>query len=155
GRRAGHHQPPDLPLGGSRLREPAPGAALSPRRPRVQRQGEGRRADRVPRRSGLGSASDLGAPVFTARAEWDRRMILADREIKLAPHRDHLRIPPRPPDRAIASTSIDLTLHEEISFWTPQLERKGPAAVVYPAQPEFDVARLLRDHGTTLILPSE
>jgi dCTP deaminase len=82
-------------------------------------------------------------------------MILSDREIKLALHRDHLRITPRPPDRAIASTSIDLTLHEEISFWTRQAKGNGPAPVVYPSQPEFDVARLLRDHGTTLILPTE
>jgi deoxycytidine triphosphate deaminase len=55
-------------------------------------------------------------------------MILSDREIKLALHRDHIRITPQPPDSAIASTSIDLTLHEEISVWTPRQE--GPTTSV-------------------------
>lgn len=37
-------------------------------------------------------------------------MILFDREIKLALMRDYIRITPVPPDSAITSTSVDLTL---------------------------------------------
>ena len=69
-------------------------------------------------------------------------MILSDREIKLALRRGHLRITPLPSDKAIASTSVDLTLHEEISSWTPRPERTGAAVTVYPARAEFDVVRL-------------
>jgi hypothetical protein len=47
-------------------------------------------------------------------------MILSDRENKLALRREHMGITPAPADRAFSSTSIDLTLHEKISFWTPQ-----------------------------------
>jgi dCTP deaminase len=82
-------------------------------------------------------------------------MILCDREGKLALHRAHIGITPRPPDSAFASTSIDLTLHEEITFWTPQQEGPASPFVVYPAQAGFEVARLLEEHGTRLILPAE
>lgn len=81
-------------------------------------------------------------------------MILSDREIKLALRRDHLRITPLPSDKAISSTSVDLTLHEEISFWTPQSGAIGAPVAVHPARSEFDVARLLQEHGTTLVMPT-
>jgi dCTP deaminase len=82
-------------------------------------------------------------------------MILSDRENKLALRRDHIGITPRPADGAFSSTAIDLTLHEEISFWTPQQgERAGPV-VVYPAQPEFDMRQLMRKHASTLTMPAE
>jgi dCTP deaminase len=82
-------------------------------------------------------------------------MILSDREIKLALRRGHLRITPLPSDKAISSTSVDLTLHEEISSWTPRPERARAAVTVYPARAEFDVVRLLQAHGTTLVMPAE
>jgi dCTP deaminase len=82
-------------------------------------------------------------------------MILSDREIKLALRRDHLRITPLPSDQAISSTSVDLTLHEELSFWASRPERTSAAVMVYPARAEFDVARLLQAHGTTLVMPAE
>jgi dCTP deaminase len=82
-------------------------------------------------------------------------MILSDRENKLALLRDHIRIAPRPLDSAISSTSVDLTLYGEISFWTPPQEASGPPLVVYPARPEFDVRQLLREHGAALLLPAE
>ena len=53
-------------------------------------------------------------------------MIPSDREIKLALRRDFIRITPPPPDRAVSSTSVDLTLHEEISVWLP--DRQETAA---------------------------
>ncbi len=68
-------------------------------------------------------------------------MILSDREINLALRRDQIRITPAPLDKAISSTSIDLTLDEEISFWTTEQEPKTPAVIVYPGRPEFDVPR--------------
>lgn len=76
-------------------------------------------------------------------------MILSDREIKLALARDHIRIFPRPSDSSISSTSIDLTLASEISFWTPS----GPAPViVYPHRREFDVGRLLEERGAVVAM---
>jgi dCTP deaminase len=82
-------------------------------------------------------------------------MIPSDREIKLALRCDFLRITPPPPDEAISSTSIDLTLHEEISFWPPQSEKTKAPVVVYPARPTFDVVRLFDEHGTKLILAAD
>jgi dCTP deaminase len=82
-------------------------------------------------------------------------MILSDREIKLALRRDQIRIAPQPPDRAVASTSIDLTLNEEISFWSPSNERLASPVVVYPGRSEFDPVALLREHGTIRTMPSE
>lgn len=76
-------------------------------------------------------------------------MIPSDREIKLALRRDLLRITPLPSDKAISSTSVDLTLHEEISFWLPQPQELAEPVVVYPARSTFDVVPLLREHGTT------
>jgi dCTP deaminase len=81
-------------------------------------------------------------------------MILSDRENKLTLKRDHARITPPPPDRAFSSTSIDLTLHEEIAFWAPP-QGQATGFVAYPAQPEFDVEQLMRVHGTTLTMPAE
>ncbi|HTU17766.1 MAG TPA: dCTP deaminase [Gemmataceae bacterium] len=80
-------------------------------------------------------------------------MILSDREIKLALKRDHIRITPLPPDSAISSTSVDLTLGDEISFWNAAKPGVEPIAV-YPHRAEFDVIRLLREQGTTLVLPA-
>ena len=80
-------------------------------------------------------------------------MILSDRENKLALKRDHIRITPLPPDSAISSTSVDLTLGEEISYWHPATGPGAEPLVVYPHQPEFDVIGLLREHGTALLLP--
>jgi dCTP deaminase len=82
-------------------------------------------------------------------------MILSDRENKLALKRDHIRITPPPPDSAISSTAVDLTLGDEISYWNPATGPDGEPLVVYPHQPEFDVIRLLREQGTTLLLPRE
>jgi len=82
-------------------------------------------------------------------------MIPSDREIKLALRRDHLRITPVPSDKAIASTAVDLTLHEQISVWLPHQQQTDAPVVVYPARATFDVVPLLREHGTTLILLAE
>ncbi len=82
-------------------------------------------------------------------------MILSDRENKLALHREHIGITPRPADGAFSSTAIDLTLHEEISFWAPQQEQRAEPLVVYPARPEFDFRLFLREHAITLTMPSE
>jgi dCTP deaminase len=82
-------------------------------------------------------------------------MILSDRENKLALQRDHIRITPRPADRAFASTSIDLTLHQTISFWAPPRGQAADPVVVHPGESEFDVDRLLREHGTTLTMSAE
>jgi deoxycytidine triphosphate deaminase len=57
-------------------------------------------------------------------------MILSDREIKLALQRDQIRITPAPSDQSISSTSVDLTLHEEISFWTSP--KAGSRVLVSP-----------------------
>jgi len=81
-------------------------------------------------------------------------MILSDREIKLALKRDHIRITPVPADSAISSTSVDLTLGDEISFWNPPTGAGADPLAVFPHRPEFDVIRLLREQGTTLVLPS-
>jgi dCTP deaminase len=81
-------------------------------------------------------------------------MILSDREIKLALRRDHIRITPQPSDGAISSSSVDLTLHEEISFWPPHLPEGAPV-VVYPARQQFDVLELLDEFGSKLILAPE
>ncbi len=80
-------------------------------------------------------------------------MIPSDREIKLALRRDFLRITPPPSDEAISSTAVDLTLQEQISVWLPHQQETAAPVVVYPARPTFDVVSLLREHGTTLILP--
>jgi dCTP deaminase len=82
-------------------------------------------------------------------------MILSDREIKLALRRDHIRITPLPSDGAISSSSVDLTLHEEISFWPPQQPEAVAPVVVYPGRPTFDFVEVMREHITTLILPPE
>ena len=82
-------------------------------------------------------------------------MIRSDRENKLALAQDHMRITPRPLDSAFGSMSIDLTLHEEISFWTPPPEESGSPVVVYPGREGFDPFQLLHQHGTTLLLPAD
>jgi dCTP deaminase len=82
-------------------------------------------------------------------------MILSDRENKLAQHRDHIRIAPPPPDSAISSTSVDLTLHEEITIWTLQQDGRESPVVAYPARPNFDVREFLRQYGNALLLSSE
>jgi dCTP deaminase len=82
-------------------------------------------------------------------------MILSDRESKLALRRGHIGITPPPADGAFSSTAIDLTLHEEISFWTPRQGQRVEPLVVYPARPEFDFRHLLREHATTLNMPAE
>ncbi|HYT91516.1 MAG TPA: dCTP deaminase [Gemmataceae bacterium] len=81
-------------------------------------------------------------------------MILSDREIKLALRRDFLRITPPPSDGAISSTSVDLTLHEQISVWLPHPQEMVAPVVVHPARPTFDEVPLLREHGATLLLPA-
>jgi dCTP deaminase len=81
-------------------------------------------------------------------------MILSDRESKLTLRREQIRILPHPPDDAFSSMSIDLTLHEEISFWDLQQSETAPL-IVYPGQPEFDLARLMRQHVTTQVLGAE
>ncbi|HJT77080.1 MAG TPA: dCTP deaminase [Gemmataceae bacterium] len=80
-------------------------------------------------------------------------MILSDREIKLSLKRDHIRITPPPPDSAVSSTSVDLTLDEEISFWNPPPGTAAEPVVIYPHNPKFDPVVLLRQHGTTLLMP--
>jgi dCTP deaminase len=82
-------------------------------------------------------------------------MILSDRENKLALERDHVGITPRPSDESFSSTAVDLTLHEEITFWTPQQGQRAEPLVVYPARPEFDLRQLLRGHGTTVAMSAE
>ena len=82
-------------------------------------------------------------------------MIPSDREIKLALKRDFIRITPLPPDKAISSTSVDLTLHEEISFWDARRKRPAGPVVVYPGRPEFDIVVLMREHLTASILSPE
>ncbi len=82
-------------------------------------------------------------------------MILSDRENKLALRRDQVGIAPRPADGSFSSTAIDLTLHEEISFWIPKEGQQVSPVVVYPAQVGFDVEQLLREHGTTLTMSAE
>jgi dCTP deaminase len=82
-------------------------------------------------------------------------MILSDRENKLALRRDHIRITPLPSDKAISSTSIDLTLHEEISIWLPHRGETDPPVVAYPARRDFDVVQLMRQHGTNSLIPAE
>ena len=81
-------------------------------------------------------------------------MILSDRESKLTLRREHIRITPRPPDKAFSSMSIDLTLHEEISFWDARPEEGAPI-IVHPARPEFDVVRLMREQVAASILTAE
>jgi len=73
----------------------------------------------------------------------------------LALRRDHVGITPRPTDGAFSSTAIDLTLHEEIAFWAQEPGQRSAPLVVYPARPELDVERLMREHGTTLTMPAE
>jgi dCTP deaminase len=82
-------------------------------------------------------------------------VILSERENKLALRRGHIGITPPPTDGAFSSTAIDLTLHEEISFWPPQQGQRVEPLVVYPAQPESDAERLLREHGTTQAMTAE
>jgi dCTP deaminase len=82
-------------------------------------------------------------------------MILSDRENKLALRREHIGITPMPPDGAFSSTAIDLTLHEEISFWNPRGEQRDEPLVVYPGRPGFDFRQLMREHATTLTMPAE
>ena len=82
-------------------------------------------------------------------------MILSDRENKLALRREHIGITPQPPDSAFSSMAIDLTLHAEIAFWTPQPEQSTVPVTVYPARPGFEAEKLLREHGTTLTMPAE
>jgi dCTP deaminase len=82
-------------------------------------------------------------------------MILSDREGKLVLRRDQIRITPLPPDDAFSSTSIDLTLDEEISFWAVGQQDTAAPFTVYPARPTFDFVRLMREQVTTLVLPAE
>jgi dCTP deaminase len=82
-------------------------------------------------------------------------MIRSDRENKLALRREHMGITPEPPGSAFSSTSIDLTLHEEISIWLPQQPETAAPVVVYPARADFDVATLFDQYGTNLILPPD
>jgi dCTP deaminase len=82
-------------------------------------------------------------------------MILCDRESKLALGREHIGITPRPADGAFSSTAIDLTLHEVISFWTPEQRQPASPVMVYPAHPEFDIQQLMREHGTSLTMTAE
>ena len=82
-------------------------------------------------------------------------MILSDRENKLAVQRDEVGITPRPAAGSFSSTVIDLTLHQEIAFWTPQQGQRPEPWVVYPAQPDHDVESLMGAHGTTLLIPAE
>ncbi len=82
-------------------------------------------------------------------------MILSDRENKLALARDGIGITPRPPDRAFSSTSVDLTLHERISFWERAEGAHAHPVIVYPGRSNFDIDRLMREHGTTLTIPPE
>ncbi len=82
-------------------------------------------------------------------------MILSDRENKLALRRGHIGITPQPADGAFSSTTIDLTLHEEISFWGPPQGQRTSPLVVYPGRPEFDIRQLMREHATTLIMTAE
>src|SRR5262249_54054260 len=121
----------------------------------VPGQRKGHRAHRVSRRSEFGGTSDLGAAGFSAGAERSIRMIPSDREIKLALQRDFIRITPTPSNKAISSTSVDLTLHEEISLWLPQQSETVAPVVVYPARPHFDEPGLLDKHGTKLLLSPE
>ena len=82
-------------------------------------------------------------------------MILSDRESKLTLRREHIRITPRPPDKAFSSMSIDLTLHEEISFWNARPQETAAPFLVHPGRPDFDIVRLMREHMTTSILTAE
>jgi len=82
-------------------------------------------------------------------------MILSDREIKLGLRRDHVRLTPQPSDNAVSSTSIDLTLHEEITCWQPRQEETDPLIVAYPARPDFDVIQFMSQHATRILIPAQ
>ena len=89
----------------------------------------------------------MGAAGFSAGIERSPRMILSDREIRLALRRDHFRITPPPADKAISSTSVDLTLHEEISWWNLRQQETDAPVIVSPA---MKVCQLILEevHGT-------
>src|SRR5262245_275221 len=84
-------------------------------------------------------------------------MILSDREIKLALARKHIQITPLPAADTISSTSVDLTLDRELSYWTPEKGNPPGASplIVRPHQAGFDVLQLLQDHGERVIIPPE
>lgn len=80
-------------------------------------------------------------------------MILSDRENKLAVRREHLRITPLPPDAAFASTSVDLTLHKQLTLWSVQAEQSQ--VVAYPARSDFVFSQYFAQHCTTLSIPPD
>jgi Leucine-rich repeat (LRR) protein len=82
-------------------------------------------------------------------------MILSDRESKLTLQRKLARITPALEDSAFSSTAVDLTLHEVLSFWSPQPAPPGDPVVLCPGRPGFDLERLMGEHGTTLTMPAE
>jgi len=80
-------------------------------------------------------------------------MILSDREIRLAVERRHISLTPLPAVGNLSSTSIDLTLDEELTLWQPPAEVAG-ALVVRPHDAAFDLGELLEAYGVKVILPA-
>lgn len=82
-------------------------------------------------------------------------MILPDREIILALTDKQIEIDPSPSANALSSTSIDLTLGDEIRVWN---ETTGPgveAPVISPSTPGYDVLSVIKEHSIPRHLPDE
>jgi hypothetical protein len=62
-------------------------------------------------------------------------MILSDRELRAALHRDALRITPDPPPEAWSSTALDLRLAKELVIWKSAgtMFRMMPALEIHSA----------------------
>src|SRR5437763_12097159 len=72
-------------------------------------------------------------------------MILSDNEIRIALRHGDIVIDPEPPDSHITTSSVDLTLGEEIKRWK-RLEGSGWQGHVDPLLPEFSFEELALAH---------
>lgn len=70
-------------------------------------------------------------------------MILTDREIQTAISRGAIIIDPAPSEKAYSSTSVDLTIDENLSIFMPHKE--GLETIIDPSAPNFNAEEILKD----------
>ena len=80
-------------------------------------------------------------------------MILTDREIQIALHKETIKIEPRPIEKAYASTSVDLTLDRNLSVFKEQ--QSGLEKVIDPSVDNFNPEHLLRELTDSVPIPEE
>ncbi len=80
-------------------------------------------------------------------------LILTDREIQTAISRGTIIIDPAPAEKAYSSTSVDLTLDENLTLFKPK--KDGLDTIVDPSVPNFNTEEILKELTVSHRIPGD